>query len=154
MRFLVQDPENDPDRVPNDQVKLPKLLILWLLLFLPLVAQTQEEEYKEPKLIMNGYLKNMVSATVLEDSTLWDNLVHNRLNFKWYPNSNLTGFLDFRNRIFFGDQVKSVNQLAEAFPDIVPRYSELIDENNDFFDLSWTIVRTFQRFLQPGRSGG
>ena len=118
-RTYVRCQIDNPDKAPIIQVTA-NVLLLWLLL-MPVVSSAQMDGSEEPKFIMNGYLKNMVSATVLDDSTLWDNLVHNRLNFKWYPNSNLSGFVDFRNRIFFGDQVKSINKLSEAFPGIVPR---------------------------------
>ncbi len=130
---------DNPEKASNTSASATVLFMLTFLLP-PVISPAQVDESQEPKFIMKGYLKNTVSASVLEDSTLWDNLVHNRLNFKWYPNPNLSGFVDFRNRIFFGDQVKSVNKLAETFPGLVPRYSQLIDENNDFFDLSWTIV--------------
>ncbi len=60
------------------------------------------------------------------DSLLMENLIHHRLNFKWYPTHNLTGKLELRNRIISGDFAKNV-----------PNYKALIDVNNDHFDLSY-----------------
>ena len=41
------------------------------------------------KVFVNGYLKDMISVNDLRDSALVDNLIHNRLNFSWYPSENL-----------------------------------------------------------------
>lgn len=60
--------------------------------------------------------------------TLWyDNLTHNRLNLAWYPNDDFTVIVEMRNRLFLGSSVKNFDN-----------YGELIDSNNDFFDLSYT----------------
>ena len=61
--------------------------------------------------------------------TLWyDNLTHNRLNLAWYPNDEFSVYIEMRNRLFVGSSVK-----------YFPNYGELIDSNNDFFDLSHTF---------------
>ncbi len=112
---------------------------LFFLLSLPVICWSQEDENQEKKLQLNGYLKDLVTINVAEDSTLLDNLIHNRLNLKWYPNDHWTGILELRTRAFFGDQVRTINQISETVPGF-PRYSELVDVNNDFFDLSWIIV--------------
>ena len=60
--------------------------------------------------------------------TLWyDNLTHNRLNLAWYPNDEFSVYIEMRNRIFVGSSVNNISN-----------YGELIDSNNDFFDLSFT----------------
>lgn len=59
-----------------------------------------------------------------------DNLIHNRLNFRWSIAENWNFRADVRSRIFFGDLVK-------ANPD----YAKLVDNtNNDYFDLSLVLV--------------
>ncbi len=84
----------------------------------------------EKKLLMNGYLKDMlITDFTPKDSTLWTNLIHNRLNFKWYPNDKLSGFVEFRTRWYTGDYVK-----------IFPNFEGQLDDTEDFFDLSWTIA--------------
>ena len=37
---------------------------------------------------------------------IYDNLLHNRLNFKGYINENITFAAEFRNRLFTGDMSK------------------------------------------------
>ena len=62
--------------------------------------------------------------------TLWyDNLTHNRLNLTWYPNDEFSVYIEMRNRLFVGANVNNI-----------PNYDELIDANNDFFDLSYTYT--------------
>jgi len=109
----------------------------FFLISIPVICWSQENENQEKKLQLNGYLKDLVTINVADDSTLLDNLIHNRLNLKWYPNDHWTGVLELRTRAFFGDQVRTINQISETG---FPRYSDLVDVNNDFFDLSWVIV--------------
>ncbi|WP_421878126.1 hypothetical protein [Marinoscillum sp.] len=102
--------------------------LLLFVLLLPLMARAQEEE--DPKLVIKGYIKDMVTFNFpAKDSTLIDNLIHHRLNLAYYPNDHFTAKLEFRNRIFTGDLVR-----------LFPSYASLIDVNNDYFDLSWTPV--------------
>ncbi len=104
-----------------------KWLAVWILCPLSLLAQQSEED---PKFTVGGYVKDMATFNFAgEDSTLIDNLIHNRINLAWYPTQHLTGKLEFRNRIFFGDLVS-----------LFPFYGELVDVNNDYFDLSWMPV--------------
>ncbi|MDF9797879.1 hypothetical protein OKW21_003142 [Catalinimonas alkaloidigena] len=96
----------------------------------PLIAQ--EESMKEQKKwSLHGYVKDMVSIMQIDglENTMVDNLVHNRLNFKWFPAPSLNAYLEIRNRMFFGDLVNTL-----------PNYSELIDINNDYLDLSAIVV--------------
>jgi len=94
--------------------------------FTPAIAQ--EEDISVPKKwSLHGYVKDMVSIIQVEglETTMADNLVHNRLNFKWFPTSSLNAYLEVRSRFFVGDLVKTI-----------PNYSEMIDVNNDYLDLS------------------
>lgn len=94
------------------------------------VSHAQENETGiEHNYLYNGYIKDLLTVNVTDDSTLVDNLIHNRLNFQWWPKEYLDIYLEIRTRIFFGDLVRKFSN-----------YSDLIDNNDDFFDLSWTIV--------------
>ncbi len=112
-------------------------IILWCW---PLFGWTQSEDTRNWEL--GGYIKNLqtllffndafpdLQTFQLVDTFLQDNLIHNRLNFKWYPNDHLTFYAEARNRIFFGDLVRAN-----------PFYAEQIDDaNNDYFDLSAVIL--------------
>jgi len=107
------------------------LLILTVSLFKSYYIQAQEQERKWT---LNGYIKDLVTLNFAGDSTLVDNLIHNRINFRWYPNDHLTFRVELRNRIFHGDMVKAIS----AVPNFT--YGDLIDVNDDHFDLSATFV--------------
>ncbi len=113
--------------VPN---LLGCLLILAVFLFKPPYIQAQEEERKWT---LNGYIKDLVTLNFADDSTLVDNLIHNRINFRWYPNNHLTIRVELRNRIFHDDL-----EAISAVPNFT--YGDLIDVNDDHFDLSATFV--------------
>lgn len=102
-------------------------LVLGLLSASLFPAFGQDEE---PKLLMNGYLKDMVITDFsLSDNTLWTNLVHNRLNFKWYPNDKFSAFLELRTQWYTGDYVR-----------LIPNFEDQIGASEDYFDLSWTVA--------------
>lgn len=110
------------------------LLIIFLTL-LPCLVHGQEEALKNWRL--SGYVKNMQTLLFfndafpdaqfnLVDTFLQDNLIHNRLNFKWYIHDNWNFVAEARTRVFYGDLVRAT-----------PDYAKLIDNaDNDYFDLS------------------
>lgn len=98
-----------------------------LICFFPFLLFAQDDE--QPKLTMKGYLKDMASVNYLGDSSLFQNLIHNRLNFAWYANDKFTVYAEFRTRLLTGDLVRQI-----------PGYGKLIDSNNDYFDLSANVI--------------
>lgn len=86
------------------------------------------QEEKPRNWTLNGYAKSLQTVFNVDgfDSYLIDNLIHNRLNWKWYPSDAFVVRLEVRNRLFYGDLVK-----------LTPAYGDQIDlENRDRFDLS------------------
>ncbi|MDW7693798.1 hypothetical protein R9C00_03490 [Flammeovirgaceae bacterium SG7u.111] len=111
--------------------------ILILALQESLHAQSFEDE-KPSKISFNGYLKDLhsVSFENLDGEWLQDNFIHNRLNFKWYASDALTFTVENRNRLFYGETVKTI-----------PNYDELIDADEGFFDLSTIVFSDSSYFL-------
>lgn len=105
----------------------------WILIFLisvPLLMNAQED--KPRRWTLTGYMKNLQTGLffngVPPDQYLQDNLLHNRLNFRWYPHDNWRIRADLRTRIFYGDLVR-----------MDPHYAERVDDiNNDYFD--WSTI--------------
>jgi len=98
--------------------------VLAASLFLINVASAQEDE--EPKLTADGYVKNLFTANFSNpDNAIFDNLIHNRVNLKWYPNENFKGILEIRNRLFVGESLS-----------LTPDYGQFVDVNNDYMDMS------------------
>lgn len=92
----------------------------------------------QSKWAFKGYLKDMTtfSWSPLTGDTLWfDNLVHNRLNLAWYPNNNFSFYIEMRNRLITGSTVDFYDRTP-----VLPSYGTVIDNNNDFFDLSWNAI--------------
>ena len=115
--------------IPGGGVSFISPLVAVMLLSITASDVRAQEEPKEKKWALNGYVKDLVTFNIDKDCTLVDNLIHNRLNFEWYANADLTFHLELRNRLFHGDLVESI-----------PNYSELIDTNDDFLDLSITAI--------------
>lgn len=82
---------------------------------------------------LNGYVTNMQSFMFqsLEGSWTSDNLIHNRLNFKWNNNQdNFKAVLELRNRLFIGQSVE-----------FNPGYANMINSDNGFVKLSANLSK-------------
>ena len=88
-----------------------------------------------------GYLKYLASANFQDVDDVWitDNLLHNRLEFRYYPNEKWTIDLEMRNRLFFGQQVTLLNSLDTI------DYPGFIEDDGGFFDLShnWATGKSY-----------
>ena len=82
---------------------LLRLLNGFLLLLLT-VSLAAQEEGKPRNWTLTGYVKNLQTGLffngVPPDTYLQDNLIHNRLNFRWFPHQNCRLRPDLRTRIF------------------------------------------------------
>lgn len=94
-----------------------------IFLVISTVAHAQEEGKSWS---ISGYVKDLMTVNVADDSTLVDHLIHNRLNFLWDVNDAFNVQIEIRNRLFFGDLVSAI-----------PNYGALIDTNNDYLNLSY-----------------
>lgn len=103
------------------------LLILGIMFFSYGSLQAQADSYKAPKTALSGYLKFLQTVQFQGVDQNWttDNIIHNRLNFKWYPSASLKLVSEARTRLFYGETVK-------AFP----QYADVINTDAGFFDLS------------------
>lgn len=84
------------------------------------------ETPNERKLKLNGYVKSLNGIFLYpdENSMQWG-LLHNRINSKWTPTSKFTAALEIRNRILYGEAVKSGMY-----------YSPALDKDNGLVDLT------------------
>jgi hypothetical protein len=123
-------------------MKRLSILILALLLFL--IANSQDEDFSE--ISLNGYVKYMNTIIFDEVDLPWmiDNLIHNRLNFRWYLSENFTFSTDLRNRFVYGDYVKAI-----------PGYDKILSNDNGYLNFltnkiysnsSSVLVTSFDRF--------
>lgn len=61
------------------------------------------------KFTVNGYVKYLEQVSFVNDITnlQTNNLIHNRLNFRYQPDDHFNFRLEVRNRIYYGEQVKN-----------------------------------------------
>lgn len=84
------------------------------------------------KLAISGYVKDLVSISIPSLNGVWlfDNQIHNRINVKYFATSWLTINLEARNRIYFGESVKSN-----------PNFSNQINQSLDYFRLGGIVTQ-------------
>ncbi len=114
---------------------MQKLILTLVLACLSVMSYGQDEtpskSWKD-QFNLNGYVKYMQTNSFRHiDTLLTDNLIHNRLNFKYYPNANLTFSVELRNRLFYGESVE-----------LNPFYADAIDQDNGAIDLSFNLIET------------
>jgi hypothetical protein len=66
------------------------------------------------KLELSGYLKNLESFSFARDlkTGISGNFLHNRLNIQWKPFEQIRVHAGFRNRLFWGEEVKQIPEFA------------------------------------------
>lgn len=101
---------------------MKRTLLILFILFVSLNANSQESS---SKMTLNGYIKYMNTSMFNNVDSVWlvDNLIHNRLNYRWYINDKTTLALDMRNRFIYGDLVK-----------FIPDYASFIETDNGFLN--------------------
>lgn len=98
------------------------------------ISQTDSVLAQAPKparFSLQGYLKNLqtISFTSQKGSLTTGELLHNRLNARYIISPTLSARLEFRTRIFWGEQVRQI-----------PDFAGLADYENGLMDLSWSPV--------------
>jgi hypothetical protein len=100
-------------------MKLGRVILLFVTFVAVLqAANAQSDSTKKPasdslsknhKFTVNGYIKYLEQVSFVSDITNLQtlDLLHNRLNFKYQPNDHFTFRLEVRNRIYYGDEVKT-----------------------------------------------
>lgn len=113
------------------------VLILSALLYLPSQAQDtliveSQVEKKASKVKLSGYIKDLVTVSIptWNDQWYFDNLLHNRLNFKWHTSKTITFTMEARNRIFFGNGVQ-----------FNPSFEDQVTESLDYWQLDWMVSK-------------
>lgn len=109
-----------------------------LILFYLAVSGVALSQEKTRFLTLNGYVSSMQSIMFdsLSGPFVIENLIHNRLNFRGYINNKITFAVEFRNRFFTGDMVRSGRS-----------YSEEIGSDKGWADMSWNILNEQSYFL-------
>lgn len=88
------------------------LLIGWMATWL--VGSAQDSTEVPQHWLISGYIKNLESLSFDRDfaNSLSGNLLHNRINVKWKPSEKWTVAAEWRNRLFWGEELKSIPGFA------------------------------------------
>ena len=73
--------------------------------------------YAQEKMRLFGYVKYLNTLIIPDVDTIplfTDNLIHNRLNYSWFPSDKFEFNTSMRNRIFWGELVKQNQNLARS----------------------------------------
>lgn len=111
---------------------MQKFICIFLTFILSTSIHAQDStRTAEKHLSLTGYVKDMQTVIIPNIDKNWqtDNLIHNRLNFKWNISSIFTFCLEERNRFYWGELVKSL-----------PGYKDYISYDNGFVNISWNIL--------------
>ena len=116
----------------SSQISVNKSLKLISFLLIMFAVSIDAQDSIPKSLSLNGYITNMQSFMFQSLKGDWtvDNLIHNRLNFKWTDKSeNFNAVLELRNRLFTGQSVE-----------LIPGYAKAISEDNGFAKLSYNLL--------------
>ena len=108
-----------------------KVYILIIILLLPFFTNAQMK-----KVTLNGYIKDLfmyykptTPLPGINADYLSSDMIHNRLNFRWYANNQFTVAVEARNRIFFGQMIREF-----------PMYKDYINVDNGIVNLSGIVA--------------
>ncbi|MGZ8557025.1 MAG: DUF1302 family protein [Chitinophagaceae bacterium] len=87
---------------------MKKLLHIFFFSVLIATVSAQDSTALPKKLTINGYIKDLQTLTFDKQfkELITGNLIHNRLNIKWKPSERVTAAAEFRNRLYWGEEVK------------------------------------------------
>ncbi len=107
------------------------ILALVATIFSATQLWAQNGQKKERNWSLTGYVKDLRTFIPADgfDSLVIDNLLHNRINFKWHTSKSIITVIEARNRVFYGEVVRKT-----------PGFSKLIDADQGILDMSILIV--------------
>jgi hypothetical protein len=114
------------------KIGLWALVICWSI-SITLQAQNNDSTEANKKFEIRGYIKDLQSLTFDKnfDNLVTGNLIHNRLTARWMPTQKITGGMEIRNRLYWGEEAK----VFSAFP-------EMLRNPNEAFNLSASLLKT------------
>jgi len=98
------------------------------------VTHVVAQDTVQRKISAAGYLSFTESAMHINfpgSDWYWESLIHNRLNFHYYPADHFSLSLQFRNRFLYGDRLKN---------DLFDYYRNSVSNDAGIIDLSWTAT--------------
>lgn len=113
-------------------MKITASLIATIFLITP--CSGQEDSIRIlPAINLNGYIKQLSVFSFNKDfsENITDQFIHHRLNLKYEPNVHVRFTAEFRNRIFWGESVRTL-----------PNFAEQLKNPNDQWNLQKAWINT------------
>jgi hypothetical protein len=117
-----------------------KSFVLIVVVWLPFSLFAQDSMAKKNAWSFSGYLKDLAWVRFDQDfgHAAGTNLVHNRINIKWKPSEKWSGHLELRNRLYWGDDVRTVPD----FKQLLRNENEAVNLSVNWFDTRTAILHT------------
>jgi hypothetical protein len=111
---------------------MKRLPPIFFALLIVMFTNAQDSSALPKKLTINGYVKDLETFSVDKDfkNLVTGNLVHNRLNVKWKPTDKITGAAEFRNRLYWGQEVRQN-----------PDFASQLRNENEKANLQWAWIK-------------
>lgn len=117
------------------------LILSALTSFAQDTLQVEQDSSKTQKFIISGYVKDLQTILFQDIRSEWTtaNLIHNRINLKWFPSPSFTAALELRNRFFYGDMLTKFpgyNKTFETDRGILNLTKNVLDEKSFLFNMA------------------
>lgn len=111
---------------------MKSLLQIFFVSLFALNVKAQDSAALPKKLTINGYIKDLQTLTFDKNfkDLISGNLIHNRINVKWKPSNKFTAVAEFRNRLFWGEEVK-----------LTPGFASLLRNDNEAVNLQTAWIK-------------
>ena len=115
--------------------------ILGIAIFVAIICSPEStaQPVKESNLSLNGYVSYMNSVQFEKPGSAWmiDNLLHNRLNFEYRLSSSFTFTAEMRNRLIYGDYMRTI-----------PGYGDIVSNDIGYLSfLTFTLAENRSMIL-------
>jgi hypothetical protein len=93
---------------------MKKLLFIYLIPLATLTVKAQDSTDAPKKITVQGYVKDLQTLSFDKNfkELIAVNLIHNRVNVKWKPTERITTAVEFRNRLYWGEEVRRTPEFA------------------------------------------
>lgn len=110
---------------------------IWLLFF-SMYVFGQDSSTKIKVWELSGYIEDLGWLRSDEEfkHIYATNLVHNRINIKWKPSEKITGRIELRNRLYWGDDIN-----------VIPNFKEQLRNQNEALNLSAIWMQSHSTIL-------
>ncbi len=112
---------------------MKNLLSILLSLQIVLFINAQDTTDLPKKLTISGYVKDLQKLNFDKNfkELVTGNLIHNRLNIKWKPSERVTAATEFRNRLYWGEEVR-----------LTPGFASLLRNDNEKVNLQKAWIKS------------